>query len=64
MEFADNTYPLPGWLLRITEIFNGYFTILLADESKRSIEFACADAELPVKVQECIDWAKQLNADE
>jgi hypothetical protein len=58
MEFLDNIYPLPGWLLRIAESSNGHFTVSLTDESKRSIELTCTDVELPVKVRECIDWAK------
>ena len=64
MVFANNTYPLPRWLLRIVEISNGHFTVSLTDENKRSVALNCADVELPVKVQECIDWAKKIRADD
>ena len=46
MVFADNTYLLPGWLLRIAEISNGHFTVSLIDENKRSVALNCADVEL------------------
>ena len=64
MVYFDNMYPLLGWLLRTTEISNGHYTVLLTDESKRSVELSCADAELPVTVQKCIDWAEKIKADD
>ena len=48
MAYFDNTYPLLSWLLRIAEISNGYYTVLLTDESKRRVELSCSDAELPL----------------
>ena len=64
MEFHDNTYPLPNWLLRINEASNGHFIVSLTDHRKRRIELTCTDGEVFAKVQQCIEWAKQTNADE
>ncbi|MDB5268369.1 MAG: hypothetical protein JWP58_1409 [Hymenobacter sp.] len=64
MAFFDNMSPLPGWLLRIAESSNGHFTVSLTDESKRRVASTCTDTELPVKLQECVDWAKKIRADD
>ena len=64
MEFYNNTYPLPNWLLRIDEVSNGHFVVSLTDQRKRRVELNCTDCEVPAKVQECIEWAKKINADE
>ena len=64
MVYFDNMYPLLGWFLRIAEISSGHYTVLLTDESKRRVELSCADAELPVTVQECINWAEKIKADD
>ena len=63
MNTADNTYPYAGWLLRIAEVSNGHFAVSLTDDSKRRVALTCADAELPMKVQQCIVWAQQIDAD-
>ena len=64
MVYFDSTYPMFGWPLRIAEISNGHYTVLLTDESKRRVELSCSDAELPVTVQKCIDWAEKIKADD
>ena len=64
IEFDHNTYPLPNWLLRIDEVSNGYFVVSLTDQRKRRVELGCTDGEVPAKVQECVEWAKKIDADE
>jgi len=62
MAFYNNTYPLPNWLLCIDEVSNGHFKVSLTDQHKRRVELSCPDGELSANVQECIDWAKNIEA--
>ncbi len=60
MNFHDNTYPIPGWLLRINEVSNGHLIVSLTDRNNRRIELSGDADEVIAMVDECIDWAKAL----
>ncbi|WP_310392288.1 hypothetical protein [Hymenobacter sp.] len=64
MDFYDKTYPIPGWLLRIDESSNDAYRVSLTDQNHRRVELCCSGHDLPTKVQECVEWAEKLNAED
>lgn len=62
MYFSDNSYPLPGWLLRIAEVSNERYIVSLADTNKRRVEITCFNAELAKTVVDCVSWARKVEA--